>query len=122
MEYIKALSQAKILYILGLIGLAMGLDLISGVVAAKLTKTFNSKQGINGVIRKVASLCLLMFFLPIAGLIPMHIGIGLLYLFYLGYLWFEVHSILENYQKLGIDTRIFEALIAQIKAWFEKNP
>lgn len=113
--YMLELRQAKVLYILVLISIAMAFDFISGVFTARYTKTVTSKQGINGILRKIASLCLLLFFLPIALLIPMKAGVGMLYLFYLGYLWFEVHSILENYQKLGIDTQLFQAFIVQLK-------
>ncbi|WP_297079605.1 phage holin family protein [uncultured Enterococcus sp.] len=117
-EYIHELRQAKVLYILAMIGLAMTLDFISGVLAARYTRTFTSKQGINGLIRKMASLCLLLFFLPLALVIPMKVGIGMLYMFYSGYLWFELHSILENYQKLGIDTQLFQQFITQLKQLF----
>lgn len=101
-----------------MIGLAMTLDFISGVLAARYTRTFTSKQGINGLIRKMASLCLLLFFLPLALVIPMKVGIGMLYMFYSGYLWFELHSILENYQKLGVDTQLFQQFITQLKQLF----
>ncbi|MGX7328736.1 phage holin family protein [Enterococcus bulliens] len=117
-EYIHELRQAKVLYILAMIGLAMTLDFISGVLAARYTRTFTSKQGINGLIRKMASLCLLLFFLPLALVIPMKVGIGMLYMFYSGYLWFELHSILENYQKLGVDTQLFQQFITQLKQLF----
>ncbi|MHC9000840.1 phage holin family protein [Enterococcus bulliens] len=117
-DYIHELRQAKVLYILAMIGLAMTLDFISGVLAARYTRTFTSKQGINGLIRKMASLCLLLFFLPLALVIPMKVGIGMLYMFYSGYLWFELHSILENYQKLGIDTQLFQQFITQLKQLF----
>lgn len=39
----------------------------------------------------------------------------MLWVFYLGYLWLEIESILENYRKLGIDTTIFKKFLAELK-------
>ena len=95
---IQLIQEQKIIYLLSLLSVAMIIDFISGVYAAKLHKEITSKRGINGIIRKVASMILLVFFLPVSLIIPGQTGIALLSVLYLGYLFMEIQSILENYQ------------------------
>lgn len=105
------------MYILSLITSAMIIDFISGVLAAKINKKiiFTSRIGINGIIKKIATLVLLVFFIPVAKLIPGGTGLGLLYTLYIGYLIMELQSILENYKKMGINTAIFSNFIEKFK-------
>lgn len=67
---IQLIQEQKIIYLLSLLSVAMIIDFISGVYAAKLHKEITSKRGINGIIRKVASMILLVFFLPVSLIIP----------------------------------------------------
>ncbi|MBV7390261.1 phage holin family protein [Enterococcus alishanensis] len=105
----------KELEILSLISIAMVLDLLTGIISARITKSISSKVGINGILRKIASLMLLLFLWPVAKIIPFHAGQALLYTFYLSFLWMEVVSILENYQKMGIQIDQFKKLLEQLK-------
>ncbi|MEG1504351.1 MAG: phage holin family protein [Enterococcus sp.] len=112
-DWIKMIEQEpRLLFVLSLICLAMLLDLVTGLIAAKLSKQLSSKIGINGLLRKIASILLLLFFLPVASLIPLQIGSALLYAFYLSFLMMELHSILENYEKMGIKTLLFQKFLA----------
>ena len=51
-------EDGKILFILTLIVTAMIIDFLTGTIAAKVNSniTFNSKAGINGILRKLASI------------------------------------------------------------------
>lgn len=109
------LQEEKILYLLSLLYLAMIIDFASGCLAAYMTGTLTSNQGINGILRKVASIILLLFFMPISFLIPIRSGTALLYVLYSGYLWMELLSIFENYQRMGIDVSFFHDLLQKIK-------
>lgn len=111
-------ADHKAIYVLMLICIAMGIDFLSGTIAAKINPDieFLSKVGINGILRKVASMVLLMFFIPLAPLIPGGAGVGLIYVLYVGYLLMELKSILENYKKMGICTELFEDFIKSIKS------
>ena len=95
-----------------LICIAMTIDFISGTIAAKINPEieFKSKIGINGILRKVASIVLLLFH-SLAPLVPGGAGVGLLYVLYVGYLMMEIKSIFENYQKMGVVTELFEDFI-----------
>lgn len=109
--------QNNYMYILSLICLAMILDFLSGVCAAKINNQvpFKSKTGINGILKKISAIFLLLFFIPLSVIVPGNLGVGLLYVLYLGYLFMELQSIFENYKKMDIDTSLFESFINSIK-------
>lgn len=81
LEHFLVDADHKAIYVLTLICVAMIIDFLSGSLAAKLNSeiTFLSKVGINGILRKIASM------------------------------------VLENYQKMGIGTELFEDFIKTIK-------
>ncbi|NLM66399.1 MAG: holin [Enterococcus sp.] len=114
-EWLELIRMQKVLYILSLLSIAMVIDFISGTYAAKLRKEITSKIGINGIIRKIASLILLVFFIPVAYIIPGQTGVALLTVLYVGYLGLEIQSILENYRKIGIDTALFQKIFDWLK-------
>lgn len=109
------LREQKVLYVLALLAFAMMLDFLSGCYLAHKKQLISSKIGINGIIRKVASMVLLLFFLPLALLLPVQTGSAMLFVFYMGYLVMEVQSILENYQQVGIEVKVFQEFIELIK-------
>lgn len=110
-------ADTKAIYVLMLICIAMIIDFLSGTFAAKINPEieFKSKVGINGILRKIASMALLMFFILLAPLIPGGAGVALVYVLYVGYLMMELKSILENYKKLGVGTDLFEDFLKNIK-------
>ncbi|EOT42531.1 MULTISPECIES: phage holin family protein [Enterococcus] len=114
-QFLLFLEQTGIFNVVAVLAIAMIFDFFSGMVAATLTKTVSSRIGINGIIRKLASMFLLLFFVPVAFILPASTGVAMLWVFYLGYLWLEVESILENYRKLGIDTSIIKKFLAEIR-------
>ena len=116
--YLRQLTQtddSKILFILALICGAMILDFASGTLAAWVNPDieFKSKMGINGIIRKIASIILLVFFIPVSALVPSEIGVATLYTLYLGYLGMEVRSVFENYKKFGFETGPLQSIVNQ---------
>lgn len=120
-EWFEMIRTQKILYILSLLSVAMVIDFISGTYAASLRKEITSKIGINGIIRKIASLILLVFFIPVAFIIPGQTGMALLSVLYVGYLGLEIQSILENYQKMGIQTELFQKIVNWLKEELTKK-
>ena len=118
--YLRQLTEtddSKILFILALICGAMILDFASGTLAAWTNPDieFKSKMGINGIIRKIASIVLLVFFIPISVVVPGVIGVATLYTLYLGYLAMEMRSIFENYKKFGFETGPLQAVLDLLK-------
>ena len=110
-------EDAKVLFVLTLICVAMILDFITGTVAAKINPSieFKSKVGINGILRKIVSVFLLMFFIPLSVVVPGGAGVALLYTLYFGYLMMELKSILENYKKMGGTSDLFQRFIDSFK-------
>ena len=117
--YLRQLTEtddSKILFILALICGAMILDFASGTLAAWVNPDieFKSKMGINGIIRKIASVVLLVFFIPISVVVPGVVGVATLYTLYLGYLAMEMRSIFENYKKFGFETGPLQTILNQL--------
>ena len=108
--------ESNHMFILAMICCAMIIDFLSGVFAAKMNPKidFQSRIGINGILKKIAALMLLIFFIPLAMTIPGNTGTGLLYVLYFGYLLMEIQSILENYQKIGIDVSVKSRLLCKM--------
>ncbi|PAB00425.1 phage holin family protein [Enterococcus canintestini] len=114
-QFLVFLQGTGIFNVVAVLAVAMIFDFFSGMLVATWTKTISSRIGINGIIRKLASMFLLLFFIPVAFILPASTGVAMLWVFYLGYLWLEIESILENYRKLGIDTTIFKKFLAELK-------
>ena len=110
-------EDTKILFILALIAISMILDFATGTIAAKINNNikFESQKGINGILRKICSMIVMIFFIPLSVLVPEGIGTTLVYVLYLGYLVMEVTSVLENLKKMGIDTSLFTNFLKNIE-------
>lgn len=119
-EYLRhliATEDNKVIFILTLIAIAMIIDFLSGTIAAKINPDikFESKKGINGILRKLISIIVMIFFIPLSVIIPNGVGATLVYVLYLGYLLMELKSILENLQKMGINITLFNNFIKEIE-------
>lgn len=103
LEQAVSTSEGKALYILVLICIAMILDFLLGSYAAwrdPQTK-FTSQRGIDGILRKLASILVLVCCIPVSALVPAEAGLAALIVLYLGYLFYELASVIENLERLG---------------------
>ena len=93
LEQAVSTSEGKALYILVLICIAMILDFLLGSFAAWRDPSvkFTSQRGIDGILRKLASILVLVCCIPVSALIVL----------YLGYLFYELASVVENLERLG---------------------
>lgn len=119
-DFLKELvgtQDGKILFILALIAGAMIIDFLTGTVAAKINDKikFVSQKGIDGILRKIVSMIVMVFFIPISILLPNDTGVAMLYTLYLGYLMFELVSILENLKKMGVKVDLFKNFLDGFK-------
>ena len=111
-------EDSKAMFIMMLICIAMVIDFLTGTIAARINPDieFVSKAGINGILRKISSVILLTFFIPVSVIVPNGVGTALLYVLYLGYLTLELTSILENYKKMGNNgSELFENFLKAFK-------
>lgn len=100
-----ATLEGKVLYILALICIAMIVDFLVGSLAAWRSpdERFASQRGINGILRKLASILVLVCCMPVSALIPADAGLMALCVLYVGYLMMELASIVENLDRLGVN-------------------
>lgn len=97
--------EGKVIYILTIICVLMIIDFITGSIAAWRNPDikFRSQEGINGILRKLCSIIVLVACIPIAPLVPADAGVAALIVLYIGYLIMEFKSILENLGKMGVE-------------------
>ena len=103
--------------ILSIICLLMIVDFITGTAAAWLNTDikFNSQAGINGILRKLVSIIVLVACIPVSALVPVDMGVAALFVLYVGYMLMEFKSILENLSKLGVVTSPLENFVHRIE-------
>ena len=93
-------DDTKIMYLLALILVANILDFVIGWINAKFNKNiqFSSGKAIFGIARKMVLFIVLVYFIPVAMLIPQPLGISALYVLFIGYLVSEINSILAHFR------------------------
>jgi len=106
-------EDGLVLYALALIVSMEIIDFLTGTIAAIANPDieYKSKIGINGLLRKVLGVLLLMILIPMSVLLPERTGFAFLYSIYLGYLLFTFQSLIENYRKLKGNVTIFQPII-----------
>lgn len=69
-----------------------------GWINAKFNENvpFSSSKAIYGIARKMIMFIILVYFIPVSLLVPPPIGIGALYVLFIGYLASEINSILSH--------------------------
>lgn len=92
-------EDGLILYALALIVIMEIVDFASGTFAAIVNPDveYKSRIGINGLIRKVLGIFMLLLLIPMSVLLPEKTGFMFLYSIYIGYLVFTFQSLIENY-------------------------
>lgn len=109
--------EGKVIYILAIICVLMIIDFVTGSIAAWRSPSisFQSQEGINGILRKLCSIIVLVACIPIAPLVPADAGVAALIVLYVGYLIMEFKSILENLAKLGVEITPLEGFLDKIE-------
>lgn len=112
-----ATEDGLILFLLGLIVAMEIIDFFSGTFAAIVSPgiEYQSKVGINGLLRKIQGIILLIVLIPISVLLPEQTGVAFLYTIYVGYLILTFKSLVENYGKAKGDTSVFENVVATLE-------
>ena len=114
---IIATEDGLILFLLGLIVAMEIIDFFSGTFAAIINPgiEYQSKIGINGLLRKIQGIVLLTVLIPMSILLPEQTGVAFLYTIYIGYLILTFKSLVENYGKAKGDTSIFDNVTATLE-------
>lgn len=109
--------EGKALYILAVVCVLMIVDFITGSLAAWRSPKikFCSQEGINGILRKLASIIVLVVCIPVAVLIPAGAGLAALIVLYVGYMLMEFASIIENLEKLGVPVKPLSTFVRKLE-------
>lgn len=109
--------EGKVIYLLTIICVLMIIDFITGSLAAWRNPkiAFRSQEGINGILRKLCSIIVLVACIPIAPLVPADAGVAALIVLYVGYLIMEFKSILENLAKMGVEIMPLSEFIDRVE-------
>ena len=112
-----ATDDGLIIFLLGLIVAMEIIDFFSGTFAAIINPgiEYQSKIGINGLLRKIQGIILLTVLIPISILLPEQTGVAFLYTIYIGYLILTFKSLVENYGKAKGNTSVFENVVAALE-------
>ena len=117
LRYIGDTPEGKVVYILALICVLMIIDFLTGTIAAWRCNDieFKSQKGIDGILRKLMSIIVLVACIPVSAIVPADLGIAALYVLYGGYLLMEFKSILENLGKLGVVISPLENFVDKVE-------
>jgi toxin secretion/phage lysis holin len=115
-------ENTKIIYVLMCIMGANIIDFFLGWINAKFNKDvkFSSSKAIYGIARKMVMFMLCVFFIPVSLLVPEPMGIGALYVMFIGYLVSELTSIL-NHLKLASDDKTTDMFMDFVNRLFNKK-
>ena len=121
LHHMSESPEGKVIYILSVICLLMIVDFLTGTVAAWRNPDikFRSQEGINGILRKLVSIIVLVACIPVSALVPVDMGVAALFVLYVGYMLMEFKSILENLSKLGVVTSPLENFVHKIEVELE---
>lgn len=104
-------DDTKVYFLLGVIGTLNIVDFLFGFTNAKFNKNvvYKSSKTIDGIIKKMRFTILAILFIPVSVLMPEPIGLGALYVFYFGYIYAELNSILSHLKlsEDGKETEVF---------------
>lgn len=115
-------DNTKLIYVLALILTANIIDFSIGWLNAKFNPAiaFSSAKAIFGIARKLILFIVLVYAIPVALLMPDELGIGALYILYIGYLLSEINSILNHF-KLADDDKQIDPFIDFFKGLLTKG-
>ncbi|UGQ07474.1 phage holin family protein [Streptococcus anginosus] len=125
-SFLRAITHTEdglILYALALIVILEIIDFATGTFAAIINPDieYKSKIGINGLLRKVIGVFILLVLIPMSILLPEKTGFAFLYSIYLGYLVFTFQSLIENYRKMKGYVAIFQPIVKALQKLIDKG-
>ena len=109
MYWIKQLmadDYGQILVWLIFILILMGVDVITGLIQAKINRNINSKKIGDGILKKVQILLVLIVIVPLMIVLPNVVSTTVIIGIYLLETYNELVSINENLKHAGIDTNL----------------
>lgn len=106
MKQLMADDYGQILVWLIFILLLMDVDVITGLIQAKINRNINSKKIGDGILKKVQILLVLIVIVPLTIVLPNVVSTTVIIGIYLLETYNELVSINENLKHAGIDTNL----------------
>ena len=106
MKQLMADDYGQILVWLIIILLLMGVDVITGLIQAKINRNINSKKIGDGILKNVQILLVLIVIVPLTIVLPNVVSTTVIIGIYLLETYNELVSINENLKHAGIDTNL----------------
>ena len=106
MKQLMADDYGQILVWLIIILLLMGVDIITGLIQAKINRNINSKKIGDGILKKVQILLVLIVIVPLTIVLPNVVSTTVIIGIYLLETYNELVSINENLKHAGVDTNL----------------
>ena len=106
MKQLMADDYGQILVWLIFILILMGVDVITGLIQAKINRNINSKKIGDGILKKVQILLVLIVIVPLTIVLPNVVSTTVIIGIYLLETYNELVSINENLKHAGIDTNL----------------
>lgn len=106
MKQLMSDDYGQILVWLIFILLLMGVDVITGLIQAKINRNINSKKIGDGILKKVQILLVLIVIVPLTIVLPNVVSTTVIIGIYLLETYNELVSINENLKHAGIDTNL----------------
>lgn len=106
MKQLMSDDYGQILVWLIIILLLMGVDVITGLIQAKINRNINSKKIGDGILKKVQILLVLIVIVPLTIVLPNVVSTTVIIGIYLLETYNELVSINENLKHAGIDTNL----------------
>ena len=121
MKQLMADDYGQILVWLIFILLLMGVDVITGLIQAKINRNINSKKIGDGILKKVQILLVLIVIVPLTIVLPNVVSTTVIIGIYLLETYNELVSINENLKHAGIDTNLLGPITKLLRKGDDEN-
>ncbi|MGG5331612.1 phage holin family protein [Enterococcus sp. AZ163] len=114
-------EYGKVLIWLGFILVLMAIDVATGFIQAYVNHDLKSGKMSTGLLKKFALMLVLVAIVPLTIVLPNLFSVSVIVAVYVLETLNEMVSIVENLNKLGIATAMFDPIIKRLQSSSQKN-
>jgi toxin secretion/phage lysis holin len=108
-------EYGKVLIWLGFVVILMAIDMVTGFIQAYINHEIKSGKMSTGLLKKFALLLVLVAIIPLTIVLPELFSVSIIVGVYVLETLNEMVSIVENLNKLGVATAMFEPIIKRLQ-------
>ncbi|WP_161843558.1 phage holin family protein [Candidatus Enterococcus huntleyi] len=109
-------EYGKVLIWLGFVIILMAIDMVTGFIQAYINHEIKSGKMSTGLLKKFALLLVLVAIIPLTIVLPELFSVSIIVGVYVLETLNEMVSIIENLNKLGVATAMFEPIIKRLQS------